>query len=44
VNEIQRLLESLPDETIADATPKVATLRTRGGPAANTILPRGAFP
>jgi peptidoglycan/xylan/chitin deacetylase (PgdA/CDA1 family) len=52
VNEIQRLLESLPDETVAfderhgrtQDAPKVATLRTRGGPAANTVMPRGAFP
>jgi peptidoglycan-N-acetylglucosamine deacetylase len=45
VNEIQQLLESLPDETIPDAPAgKVATLRARGGPAANTVMPRGAFP
>jgi peptidoglycan/xylan/chitin deacetylase (PgdA/CDA1 family) len=48
VNEIQRLLESLPEETApatADGAPagQVATLRPRG-PAANAVMPRGAFP
>jgi peptidoglycan/xylan/chitin deacetylase (PgdA/CDA1 family) len=53
VNEIQRLLESLPDETVTaddrggrtdDAPGQVATLRTRNGPVANAVMPRGAFP
>jgi len=48
VNEIQRLLESLPEETgsaAADGAPagQVATLRPRGR-AANAVMPRGAFP
>jgi peptidoglycan-N-acetylglucosamine deacetylase len=53
VNEIQRLLESLPEEAVpaddrsgssSGASGQVATLRPRGGPAVNTALPRGAFP
>jgi peptidoglycan/xylan/chitin deacetylase (PgdA/CDA1 family) len=60
VNEIQRLLESLPEDTVATANDRgrktppaaagdmpagpVATLRPRGGPAANAAMPRGAFP
>jgi peptidoglycan/xylan/chitin deacetylase (PgdA/CDA1 family) len=40
VNEIQRLLESLPDET--DEGP--ATPRSHGGPTPNAVMPRGAFP
>jgi hypothetical protein len=59
VSEIQRLLESLPEDTVAatddhsrkasptgadDTLPgNVATPPFRG-PAANTIMPRGAFP
>ena len=59
VGEIQRLLESLPEDTTATADDhsrkvspataegppagNVATLRPRG-PAANAIMPRGAFP
>jgi hypothetical protein len=53
VNEIQRLLETLPEDAVpADdrsgrsnrTSGQVATLRPRGGPAANTVMPRGAFP
>jgi peptidoglycan/xylan/chitin deacetylase (PgdA/CDA1 family) len=53
VNEIQRLLESLPEETVpaddrtgrsSDPPGQGATPRPRGGPAANTVIPRGAFP
>jgi peptidoglycan/xylan/chitin deacetylase (PgdA/CDA1 family) len=39
VNEIQRLLESLPNETDDAAAP-----RSHGGPAPNAVMPRGAFP
>jgi hypothetical protein len=45
VNEIQRLLESLPEENAPSddgAAKAVATLRQ--GPLVNTALPRGAFP
>jgi hypothetical protein len=53
VNEIQRLLESLPEDAVSaddrsgrsnDAPGQIATVRPRGGPAANTVMPRGAFP
>ncbi len=53
VNEIQRLLESLPEDAAPaddrsgrsnDAPGSVAAVRPRGGPAANTVMPRGAFP
>jgi hypothetical protein len=53
VNEIQRLLESLPEDAVPaddrnrkskDGPGPVATVRPRGGPAANTVMPRGAFP
>jgi peptidoglycan/xylan/chitin deacetylase (PgdA/CDA1 family) len=46
VNEIQQLLESLPDEpiaTVADNAPSGTALRPHG-PAANAVMPRGAFP
>jgi peptidoglycan/xylan/chitin deacetylase (PgdA/CDA1 family) len=47
VNEIQRLLESLPDEILPDdrrtSTDGAAAPRPRG-PAPNTAMPRGAFP
>jgi peptidoglycan-N-acetylglucosamine deacetylase len=45
VSEIQRLLESLPEDGDDDtAAGHVATVPRQQGPAANTAMPRGAFP
>jgi peptidoglycan/xylan/chitin deacetylase (PgdA/CDA1 family) len=44
-SEIQRLLESLPDDGDDDAAAgHVATALRQQGPSANTAMPRGAFP
>jgi peptidoglycan-N-acetylglucosamine deacetylase len=43
-SEIQRLIESLPDDSDdTAATGHLGSLRQQG-PAANTVMPRGAFP
>jgi peptidoglycan-N-acetylglucosamine deacetylase len=44
VNEIQRLLESLPEESPSDDSATGSEATPRRSPLVNTALPRGAFP